>query len=108
MKTDITSEHSHHIKIWSTKRSGHWLHVDDGDTVVNSKLTRGNLIAMKRWLEEFFAVGCEAHGAEGCIECEKRCEWCGVDGDMEERDGERICEDCAYMDDEEKRIYPEG
>jgi hypothetical protein len=47
------------------------------------------------------------HGiAWGCIECEKRCEWCGDDTpEMPTRDGARVCENCAwqYDQDEEER-----
>ena len=45
------------------------------------------------------AGACEKHGAEGCIECEKRCVGCGDDGDMTERHGERVCENCAWAHD---------
>lgn len=39
---------------------------------------------------------CVVHGSEGCVECEKRCEECGDDGQMFERDGDRLCENCTY------------
>ena len=46
---------------------------------------------------------CRLHGVEWCIDCEKRCEWCGDDGTMLERDGDRVCENCAFEHDEEAR-----
>lgn len=39
---------------------------------------------------------CRLHGVEWCIDCEKRCEWCGDDGHMETREADRVCENCAY------------
>lgn len=45
------------------------------------------------------------HGNLACIECERRCVWCGDDGTMFERDGARVCENCAYEHDEEQKEY---
>lgn len=43
------------------------------------------------------------HGIQSCIDCEKRCEVCGSDGDMEilAKDGcgldkKRLCENCLW------------
>jgi len=67
---------------------------------LGGELTREDAARLRKWLNDFFARGCEKHGAEGCIECEKRCMWCGVDGDMTKRDGDRVCECCAYSYDQ--------
>lgn len=44
------------------------------------------------------------HGSIGCIECERRCEACGVDGEMLVVDGERLCEDCVYVLNEDAAV----
>lgn len=46
---------------------------------------------------------CAAHGVQRCIECEKRCQWCGDDGDMVERAGVRVCENCDYEQEQEEQ-----
>lgn len=67
----------------------------DGEWI-GTPLSREHAAKVRKWLDRFFAVGCEKHGAEGCVECEKRCTWCGDDGDMKRREGVRVCENCAW------------
>lgn len=48
---------------------------------------------------------CAAHGVQGCISCEGRCESCGYDALREDMvttsAGERLCTDCAAIDAED-------
>jgi hypothetical protein len=73
-----------HITIASPKRG-----------CLGGELSREDAAKLRKWLNEFFAKGCEKHGAEGCIECERRCIQCGDEG-FAERDGDRLCENCVY------------
>ena len=54
---------------------------------------------------------CAAHGQEHCVPCEGRCESCGYDALEEDMvttaDGERLCRDCAAVDDENEESSEE-
>lgn len=75
-----------HITIASPKRG-----------CLGGELSREDAARLRQWLNDYFAVGCEKHGAEACIECEGRCVWCGDAGEMRDRDGQRVCENCAWQ-----------
>lgn len=59
-------------------------------------VSRAMAATLRRKLNAVFAKGCEKHGAMHCIECEKRCRWCGDDGEMVKREAARVCTNCAW------------
>lgn len=63
----------------------------------NKRLKRELAIAEKRIADPDVCK----HGVLRCIECEKRCEWCGDDSDMQERAGQHVCVNCAFSYDQE-------
>lgn len=87
----------HLIEFGVSAHGGPFVDVVTEGVSIGTPVLRSDFAAMRKWLEAFFAVGCEKHGAEGCIECENRCQWCGDDGDMTQRKGDRVCENCAFQ-----------
>ncbi len=90
----------HRVEFGVSKRFGPFIDVITEDCSIGTPILRTDLVELRKWLNTYFAKGCESHGVERCIECENRCQWCGDDGDMTQRDGDRVCENCAWSLDE--------